>query len=246
MARLTHAGARRAWPARPGTSVPVPLASLVLVQDCLARGWRARIQGAVRRVCAFEMAVASVVPAKWWRWRLALALASSFPVSLSPIGALGVAAASASTNDQARATSSGVTLAVSDTYGVNVPAGSWVPVAVSVVNHRVTDLEGQVVVSVPVAQMNNGGACAASGVGFVCGATFAPPAGYASAAQLPEVTYRIPLSLAPGISKQFVAYVLAESPYGNVQALIRAHSGTVLAKASAPLPVAYGTPNRLC
>ena len=188
------------------------------------------------------MAVASVVPAKWWRWRLALALASSFPVSLSLTGVLVATTLPASAAERARATSAGVTLAVSDTYDVNVPAGSWVPVAVTVVNHRASDLLGQVVVSVPVAQMNNGESCSDSGLGFVCGASFAPPTGYSSGAQLPEVTYRIPLSLAAGVSKQFVAYVLAESPYGNVQAVIATASGTVLAKAAAPLPVAYGTP----
>ena len=135
-----------------------------------------------------------------------------------------------------------MTLAVSDSYAVNVPAGSWVPVAVSVVNHRASDLQGQVIVSVPVAQVNTGESCSASGVGFICGASFAPPSGYSSGAKLPEVTYQIPLSLAAGISKQFVAYVLAESPYGKVQALIRTQSGAVLAKAAAPLPVAYGAP----
>ncbi len=152
------------------------------------------------------------------------------------------AALLATAPDRARTTSSGVTLAVSDSYGVNVPAGSWVPVAVSVVNHRASDLQGQVVVSVPVAQMNTGESCSASGIGFICGASFAPPSGYSSGAKLPEVTYQIPLSLAAGISKQFVAYVLAESPYGKVQALIRTQSGAVLAKATAPLPVAYGAP----
>ena len=116
------------------------------------------------------------------------------------------------------------------------------PVAVSVVNHRATDLAGQVVVSVPVAQVNNGQTCAASGMGIICGASFTPSSGYSASGGLPEVTYAIPLSLAAGVSKQFVAYVLAESPYGNVHALIRTQSGTVLAKASAPLPVAYGTP----
>jgi hypothetical protein len=196
------------------------------------------------------MAVPSVVPAKWWRWRLALALATSFLVSLGPSEAMGAAAASAQPRGRLPAAdpgrtggaSSGVTLAVSDTYGVNVPAGSWVPVAVSVVNHRSSDLQGQVVVNVPVAQVNNGETCAASGIGFICGASFASPSRYSSGAQLPQVTYRIPVSLAPGISKQFVAYVLAESPYGNVQALIRTQSGTVMAKATAPLPVAYGAP----
>ncbi len=202
------------------------------------------------RVWASRMAVASVVPAKWWRWRLALALASSFLVSFGSSEALGAAAASAQMRarllatapDRARTTSSGVTLAVSDSYAVNVPAGSWVPVAVSVVNHRASDLQGQVIVSVPVAQMNTGESCSASGIGFICGASFAPPSGYSSGAKLPEVTYQIPLSLAAGISKQFVAYVLAESPYGKVQALIRTQSGAVLAKATAPLPVAYGAP----
>ena len=69
-----------------------------------------------------------------------------------------------------------------------------------------------------------------------------PAVGLFLGAKLPEVTYQIPLSLAAGISKQFVAYVLAESPYGKVQALIRTQSGAVLAKATAPLPVAYGAP----
>ncbi len=188
------------------------------------------------------MAVASVVPAKWWRRRWALALATSFLASLNLTSALAAGAASASPVGRARTTSSGVTLAVSDSYGVNVPEGSWVPVAVSVVNHRATDLAGQVVVSVPVAQVNNGQTCAASGMGIICGASFTPSSGYSASGGLPEVTYAIPLSLAAGISKQFVAYVLAESPYGNVHALIRTQSGTVLAKASAPLPVAYGTP----
>ena len=196
------------------------------------------------------MAVASIVPAKWWRWRLALASASSFLVSLGSSEALGAAVASAQMRarlsaaapDRARTTSSGVTLAVSDSYAVNVPAGSWVPVAVSVVNHRASDLQGQVIVTVPVAQVNTGESCSASGVGFICGASFAPPSGYSSGAKLPEVTYQIPLSLAAGISKQFVAYVLAESPYGNVQALIRTQSGAVLARATARLPVAYGAP----
>ena len=171
-----------------------------------------------------------------------LALATSFLASLNLTSALAAGAAPASPVGRARTTSSGVTLAVSDSYGVNVPEGSWVPVAVSVVNHRATDLAGQVVVSVPVAQVNNGQTCAASGMGIICGASFTPSSGYSASGGLPEVTYAIPLSLAAGISKQFVAYVLAESPYGNVHALIRTQSGTVLAKASAPLPVAYGTP----
>ena len=160
-----------------------------------------------------------------------LALATSFLASLNLTSALAAGAASASPVGRARTTSSGVTLAVSDSYGVNVPEGSWVPVAVSVVNHRATDLAGQVVVSVPVAQVNNGQTCAASGMGIICGASFTPSSGYSASGGLPEVTYAIPLSLAAGVSKQFVAYVLAESPYGNVHALIRTQSGTVLAKA---------------
>jgi hypothetical protein len=204
------------------------------------------------------MAVASVVPAKWWRWRWALALATSFLVSLGTSGAIGigvpgsmgVAVASAeartrlqaSGRDPGRATDAGVTLAVTDTYGVSVPAGSWVPVAVSVVNHRASGLQGQVLVSVPVAQVSTGESCSASGLGFICGATSASPSGYASGARLPEVSYRIPLSLAAGISKQFIAYVLAESPYGDVQAAVRTQSGQLLAKTSARLPVAYGAP----
>jgi hypothetical protein len=99
-----------------------------------------------------------------------------------------------------------------------------------------------VVVSVPVAQVSNTESCFASAMGFICGAASGSGSGYSSGAQLPEVTYTIPLSLAAGISKDFVAYVLAESPYGKVQGLIRGPSGTVLARASAPLPVAYGTP----
>jgi hypothetical protein len=209
------------------------------------------------------MAVASVVPAKRWRCRspaatLALALAPSSLVTFGTLGGLETSAASAQATVTALAgraelqaspppsgrtgtASSGVTLAVSDAYGVNVPAGSWVPVSVSVVNRRSSEIEGQVIVSVPVAQVQDSETCAASGIGFICG-SFANPSAYSSGASLPEVTYRIPLSLAAGIAKQFVAYVLAESPYGNVQALVRTRAGTVVAKADAPLPVAYGAP----
>ena len=79
-------------------------------------------------------------------------------------------------------------------------------------------------------------------MGFICGATSGSGSGYSSGARLPEVTYRIPLSLAAGISKEFVFLRAGKSPYGNVQGLVRGPSGTVLARASAPLPVAYGTP----
>jgi hypothetical protein len=206
------------------------------------------------------MAVASVVPAKRWQCQsraatLALTLAPSSVLSMgvlltikTPPASAQVAISSlarpdfqASVRHRDSAASSGVTVAVSDAYGVNVPAGSWVPVALSVVNRRSSDLLGQVVVSVPVAQVESSENCSASGIGFICGA-FSNPSGYSSTSAPPEVTYRIPLSLAAGVTKQFVAYVLAESPYGNVQALVRTQSGTVLAKADAPLAVAYGAP----
>ena len=70
---------------------------------------------------------------------------------------------------------SGVTLAVSDSYGVNVPAGSWVPVAVSVVNHRAYGPAG------PGRRERPGGpgeqrarAVRPAAMGFICGAVVRP------------------------------------------------------------------------
>lgn len=186
------------------------------------------------------MAVPSFVPAKRWPGGktshpkvaiLALALAP-LPLAISSPASPGAA----SPGHRAR-----VTLRVHDGYSVHVPAGSWVPVTVSVANRGSSALQGEVVLSVPVAPVEDNASCAASGAGFVCG-TFANPSAYSPGAPTPRVTYEIPLSLAPGVAKQFSSYALAESTYGNVQALVRSQSGTVVARASAPLPVAYGTP----
>ena len=136
-----------------------------------------------------------------------------------------------------------VSIVVANIYDITVPAGTWVPLAISVTNRQTSDIEGEIVLSVPASPFATQQNCYSNGASFVCSTSgFGEPSSYSSNTPLPAVTYRIPLSLAAGTAKELVTYVLAESTFGNVIVKFRGSSGEVLTTASAKLPVAYGTP----
>ena len=136
-----------------------------------------------------------------------------------------------------------IAIAVSNIYDITVPAGTWVPLAISITNRRASDLEGLLVLSVPTSPFAYVQNCYSNGASFVCSTSgFGQPSSYSSDVQLPAVTYDIPLSLAAGTEKELITYVLAESTYGNLVVKLRGSSGGLLATTSTKLPVAYGTP----
>ncbi len=136
----------------------------------------------------------------------------------------------------------GVAISVSDIYDITVAPGTWVPLAISVTDTRPADFDGQLVVSVPVSQVSAGQGCFSVGTSIVCTGGVLSTSNYSSTAPLPVVTYRISLSLAPGTTKEVVAYALAESTEGTVVVNVRARTGQLLATASAQVPVAFGNP----
>jgi hypothetical protein len=157
-----------------------------------------------------------------------------------------------------------VTVALSSLYTVSVPPGNWVPVAVTVANKGLTDLDGSLVFTsadqgaTPASGPTVGGCFANGPSTFTClnAAEFssgltanstgpARPEGSAKVATAPAPragadTYRIPLELAPATAKSLVVNLLAEPATADVRALVERRSGTVLASASAELPLAYG------
>ena len=162
-----------------------------------------------------------------------------------------------------------VTIAASSLDNVTVPPGSWVPLSVSIANKGATDVDGQIVLtSNDAAATNAAGGCFANGPStFTClssdnfssGLSSAAPSSKAVGRALPPgsattskvakaqaswpngVTYEIPLELAAGTAKQLVVDVLAEPAGREVRALVEGPAGRVLAKATAQLPLAYGT-----
>ncbi|HXW82165.1 MAG TPA: hypothetical protein VEJ84_21890, partial [Acidimicrobiales bacterium] len=144
---------------------------------------------------------------------------------------------------EASAAAPAIALAVSNIYDITVPTGTWVPLDISITNRKASDIEGAVVLSVPTSPFPTVQNCYSNGTSFVCNTSgFGEPSSYSTNIPLPAVTYKIPLSLAAGTEKDLIAYVLAESTYGNVVVKLRGSSGDLLATTSTKLPVAYGTP----
>ncbi|HXW81251.1 MAG TPA: hypothetical protein VEJ84_17245 [Acidimicrobiales bacterium] len=156
-----------------------------------------------------------------------------------------------------------VTIALSSLYGVSVPPGSWVPVAVSVANKGPTDWSGNIVLTssngVTAGSGPTTSGCFANGPStFTClntgdfssGLPSTPtgPARPGVSAQAASVgapgvgatTYRIPLELAATTAKRLVVELLAEPATADVRALVEGPSGTLLARASTQVPLVYG------
>ena len=141
----------------------------------------------------------------------------------------------------------GVTLAIASTYKVTVPPGTWVPVTLSVANRGSSDVRGEIVVQAPAAQQGlSTPGCLSNGPStFTCLsaedyssslAAGAPPARKTTS----TIRYTVPLDLAAGTKTQLPLYLLTGPPGAGVSARVEGTTGTVLAQASAPLPVAYG------
>ena len=142
--------------------------------------------------------------------------------------------------------SSGVTLRLSSPYKVTVPPGTWVPLSVSVADRGAADVNGQIVVQAPAAQVGlSTPGCLSNGPStFTClgaeeySSNLVPhqpsPTGTGT------VNYTVPLELVAGTTKQLPLYVVTGAPGQGVSARVEDPSGRVLAQAGAPLPVAYG------
>jgi hypothetical protein len=142
----------------------------------------------------------------------------------------------------ATATTGQANLAVSaeDLYGgVTVPAGTWVPLAVTVTNRGRSGFAGDLVVAGPPGGPAPGGGCIANGpttstcLGGAYGAT--------SLAVVPgkALQEEVPILLAAGTEKTFYPLVWATGS-GRAQAYLLGHSGRLLAKATTSVEVSSG------
>jgi hypothetical protein len=164
-------------------------------------------------------------------------------VSLSP------AAAVASAPDHGGASApEQISLSISSLYSVNVAVASWVPVMVAVTDRGQSDVRGQLVLRVPTSAMAEPGTTTCYGTTggrSFCTYGFTSVGGgfgsnYAAGPSATLVTYRAPLDLAAGTTKDIETDVLAESAQSSVQAQVVSGSDRLLASATAQLAVQNG------
>ena len=176
---------------------------------------------------------------------IALALPSTTGASPPPApkAQRSVAAAAMATNRRAP----GVTLAIASSYKVTVPPGTWVPVTLSVANRGTSNVPGEIVVQAPATQpgLSTPGCLSNGPSTFTCLSaedySSSLAAGGPPSLKRPSIIhYTVPLELAAGTKKQLPLYLLTGPPGAGVSARVEGATGTVLARASAPLPVAYG------
>lgn len=148
-----------------------------------------------------------------------------------------------------------VYMRVSSLYGVSVAPGSWVPVEITITNNGGGNLAGELVVTSPVPQLSNGvpycftsgGTTACIGVGIFPGARrfgytfggfgFGFSSGYSQSTPTSDVTYKLPLDLAPSTTKTLSLDVLAAAVPSTVHAEALTASGKAVAEAAGMVQV---------
>lgn len=145
-----------------------------------------------------------------------------------------------------RPTSPGVALVMSSLYDITVAAGAWDPVVVSVTNPGGATVQGEVMVRARSSFAPTGGCYADGPTTVTCpsSATFSygakPPVGPGPRGPTATEVYDVPVLLAPGTTKDFVVYLLAEPSKNAVTARLVSAGGHVLAAAHVVLGVADG------
>ncbi|MGH9104896.1 MAG: hypothetical protein ACRDZX_03485 [Acidimicrobiales bacterium] len=155
-----------------------------------------------------------------------------------------LAMASAARASAAR--TSALTIKVSGLYRVSLPAGAWVPVAVSVLDRNLPLVQGDVVLRSASSSAPSGGGCMANGpttftclgFGYTSPSSSQPlaPSGHKPA----TVTYRLPVTLVAGAAKRLVTYLRVGAGTTTVAAYFESGHGKVLATAQARLAAAGG------
>jgi hypothetical protein len=140
-----------------------------------------------------------------------------------------------------------LSVSVTSLYSVSLPPGSWDPVAVAVTNRGPADVQGQLVVTSPVFEAAGSPTCWDSPSGTLCtsGSPGYALGGYSSTyaplAAGGVVTYRSPINVFPGTTKEMAVDVLVPTQPASVRAEVLSRSGGVLAKASGQLSVSNTT-----
>ena len=168
-------------------------------------------------------------------------------VVLAGTGTAGAGPKEAAGSNRAAPSLSGITLGVTNLYDVTVPAGTWVPVHVSVTNRGTADVRADVSITSGTSFAPVGGCfpdgpttfTCLSGAGYSASAAVPGPA----AGPVPSVeSYEVPLALAAGTAKAWTCYVWAGAAAQSLSAAVLGPGRRLLARANLSLDVAAGRP----